>query len=340
VIEVPAGIVRAGSRPNTEGRVPRYEADLAAVAVPAFRIDRLPYPNDPSMPPRLRATREEAALLCEASGKRLCTELEWERACKGDESIDYPGGDAFDVEGCSLDPLTCSSPFDVLSMGVTAFEWTASDVSRGLGSAQYSAVVRGGRPGDAPPDHRCGARHALDPTSAEPATAFRCCEGPMPALAYPEDPARRAFREEAIDPSELSALFATVPELARFAAGFRTFSPEEIDRALARGNVVRDGVSWQLTSGPIVWSPEHGEEAWVVAGTDGQSSLVAVLFPLADGTFVHGTSFVLDGEPEPIALAWDYGQRRMIQWTACWGCAGEGGVIEHRDDHRIVIVQR
>ncbi len=340
VIEVPAGVVRVGSRPDTEGRVPRTEADLAAVALPAFRIDRLPYPNDPAEAPRTRVTRDEASALCATEGKRLCTELEWERACKGDDVADYPTDGAYDVEACSLDPISCASPLDVLSLGITAFEWTASDVSRGLGSERYSAVARGGRPADPITDHRCGARHALDPSVAENATTFRCCQGDISDAAYPDEPSRRAFAERELDVTELRTMLAGVPELSRFAEHFRTFSPEEIDRALARGGVDRANVSWQLTSGLLVWSPEPGEEAWVLAGTDETSSLVAVLHPLADGTPVHGTSFVLEDEPVPIALAWDWGQRRTIQWSTSWGTAGEGGVIEHRDDHRIVIVQR
>ncbi|NIS32398.1 MAG: hypothetical protein GWN07_18560, partial [Actinobacteria bacterium] len=90
-----------------------------------------------------------------------------------------------------------------------------------------------------------------------------------------------------------------------------------------------------------VWSPEHGEEAWVFAGSDGESTVLAVIHPMPDGTFVHGSSFVIAGEEAPpIALAWDYGLRRQVLWGAAWTETGESGVVEHRDDHRIVIVQR
>src|SRR5690348_16792117 len=51
-IAVPAGTHAAGSMPGTLGRDPGSEADLIAVDVPAFSIDRLPYPNDPSLPAR------------------------------------------------------------------------------------------------------------------------------------------------------------------------------------------------------------------------------------------------------------------------------------------------
>jgi hypothetical protein len=338
-ITIPAGIVRLGSRPGSEGRDPRREADLVPVELPSFSIDRLPYPNDPAARPRTGVSRDEASALCAAEGKRLCTELEWERACKADTSLDYPGGHA-DLEACMLDATACASPFDVLSLGVEVFEWTASDVTRGLGSARYRAVVRGGRTADPATEHRCGARHALDPAEIDPQTGFRCCSGPSTEVAYPDEAGRRAFRDREIEIEELRRILASLPELARFAPDFRLFSAEEVDAALASGNVTRDQVSWTLVEHVLVWSPEHGEEAWVVAGRGGGASLVAILHPLPDGTFVHGSSFVLAGEPEPIALAWDIGQRRQILWSASWNTPFEGGVIEARDDHRIVIVQR
>jgi hypothetical protein len=338
-ITIPAGIVRLGSRPGSSGRDPRREADLVSVDLPSFTIDRLPYPNDPAERPRTGVSRDEASALCAADGKRLCTELEWERACKADTELDYPGGHE-DLETCMLDSAACASPFDVLSLGVEVFEWTASDVTRGLGSARYSAVVRGGRASDPVAEHRCGARHALDPAAGDRDTGFRCCGGPTSDVAYPDEGGRRAFRDREIEVTELRRVLATVPELARFASDFSLFTPEDVDRALAKGSVTREQVSWTLVTHVLVWSPEHGEEAWVVAGAGGGSSLVAILHPLPDGTFVHGSSFVLAGEPEPIALAWDIGQRRQILWSASWNTPFEGGVIEARDDHRIVIVQR
>ena len=60
--------------------------------VDGFHIDRLPHPNDPAARPTTGVTREEAEALCANDGKRLCTEVEWERACKGDTLRDYPGG--------------------------------------------------------------------------------------------------------------------------------------------------------------------------------------------------------------------------------------------------------
>lgn len=41
---------------------------------------------------------EAADNLCKSTGKRLCDEIEWERASKGAENIRYPYGNEFDAD--------------------------------------------------------------------------------------------------------------------------------------------------------------------------------------------------------------------------------------------------
>ncbi len=339
-IRIPAGTLVAGSMPGSEDRDPSREADLVPVTLAGYRIDRLPYPNDPSLAPLTGVSRAEAAELCSAEGKRLCSELEWERACKGDRDRRFPTGPSLDLDACASDPTACASPFGVLAMGVAGFEWTASPVTSGLGSERYSAVVRGARADDPLTERRCAARHALDPT--EPEAGFRCCRGaPTDAAVYPVEDRRHPFVDRAVPEDELRRILASLPELARFAPRFSLFDAEAVDDALERGGASRESVPWTLVEGVLVWSPEQGEEAWVFAGGDGESTVLAVIHPLPDGSFVHGSSFVIAGEEAPpIALGWDYGQRRQVLWAASWGETGESGVVEHRDDHRIVIVQR
>jgi len=343
-VTVPAGVLQVGSRPGNPLRDPRREADLVPITVPSFRIDRFPYPNDPNRSPETGLTRDEAGALCAAEGKRLCNELEWERACKGDTTRDYPGGplrDVDDIDACRLDPAQCASPYGVVDLGVSTFEWTSSDVTRGLGSTRYSAVVRGGRPEDPLPEHRCAARHALEPAVGDGDTSFRCCRAAAPELAYPAEESRHAFRDRPLEEPELRRILASIPELARFAPRFSLFDAEAVDEALARGESSRESISWTIAPGVLAWSPEHGEEAWVFAGSDGESTVLAVIHPMPDGSFVHGSSFIIAGEEAPsVAIAWDYGQRRQVLWGLSWGETGESGVFEHRDDHRIVIVQR
>jgi len=108
-VSVPEGTLLAGSRPGLTERRPSVEADLEPVSVAAFDIDRLPYPNDPARPAEPAATRAEAQRLCAAQGRRLCEELEWERACRGTTSRLYSYGNQRDAEACNT-PIEGSGP--------------------------------------------------------------------------------------------------------------------------------------------------------------------------------------------------------------------------------------
>jgi len=339
-VAIPAGPVRLGSRPGVTGRRPDVEADLVVTDVPAFRIDRLPYPNDPSAAPRTRVARAEAQALCDADGKRLCTEIEWERACKGETVGEWPGDDGFDVETCSISPGSCESPLGVLALGTAAFEWTASDVTRGLGSDEFSAVTRGASPLDPADAHRCGARHAHAPTASESRLGFRCCRGPAPALEYPTEAAYRRFRALEVDEQELRRILLTVPELRRFAADFRSVTSTGVDQALGRGGYTRETIPWSFLESVLVWSPAVGEQVWVVAGTGGGAGIIAALYPMPDGTFEHAGSFIFADEPVSVAVAWDVGSPRELLWSTCWACGGESGAVVYREDNTIAVVQR
>ena len=255
-------------------------------------------------------------------GKRLCTELEWERACKGDTVRPYPSGSEFDAEACSLDPLSCASPLGAVSLGVLAPEWTASDVSRGLGTALRTAVVRGAVATSAVSEHRCGARHAVDPEASGVPVSFRCCRGPTPEVGtvYPTEPERPAFRvHDDIDPEAWRAQLRSIPELAALAEGFVLSTGADAERAATRGGQAVSDLRWTPLEGVLRWSPVRGEELWVFAGRGGGSSAVAAVYPMPDGTFVHGASFVFENEQVSVAVLWDYGSRHEILWTTCAG---------------------
>jgi hypothetical protein len=90
-IDIVAGTFLAGSIPGQAGRLPELEPRRYEVQLGPFQIDRLAYPNDPGRPPLTGVTRDEARRLCRQRGARLCTELEWERACKGPASDRFAG---------------------------------------------------------------------------------------------------------------------------------------------------------------------------------------------------------------------------------------------------------
>lgn len=337
-VSLAAGTLLTGSAPGTPARRPSVEADLVPVTIPAFAIDRRPYPNDPGAPSLRVTSRAEAAALCEAREQRLCHELEWERACKGERAATYPTGERLDLARCAADPTSCASPAGVLALGLEAPEWTASDAEPSLARLERTVVARGGETDDPLDAHRCAARRAVAPQGR--ALAFRCCTGPAPELAYPDAGARRVFRDLPAEESVLREALASVPELARFAAAFVPYDRDDAIAALARGGATEADMQWELAPGPFAWSPSAGEEVWVMAGSSGDSALIAALYPMPDGSFRHAASFVLAGETAPIALLRTRGSRGELLWSACWGCAGESGAIRFDESARIVIAQQ
>jgi hypothetical protein len=153
-----------------------------------FCIDRSEYiPQGESLPAKGMSWRQ-AELVCTSSGKRLCTETEWEFACEGEEGLPYPYGYERSPALCNQDRLlrdgkqhasadlrepphaTCASPFGVLDLVGNVDEW----VKRPYGTPPHRSELRGGwwMTGR----NRCRALTGHhDEKYAGPQTGFRCC---------------------------------------------------------------------------------------------------------------------------------------------------------------------
>jgi len=334
--EVPTGGFRAGSVPGDPGRRPDLEPKLVPIELGAYKIDRLPYPNDPNQAPRSGVTREEAQRLCAERGARLCTELEWERACKGPDNDRYPTGDGWDP-ACSKDPKRCESGFSTLGMGAALGEWVTSDIAPG--SAKALAVVRGAA-ADAPAeDHRCAARHGFPPTTRDDKIGFRCCEGPQNARVLPEPALGDAYQKVHLGTERLVELLKADPLTASLAKDVRFFrEPDSAETVVSRGPGDRKGFSF--TVAPLRWNPVAGADLLVLVGRSGENtSFVLAYYLLGDDTYRLAGSFILKNEPGPVALAYSDDIRPRLHFSTCWGCPGETGKILFRKPERVAIVQ-
>jgi serine/threonine protein kinase len=168
------------------------------VNVPGFFIDRYEFPNrvknedgSPVMP-LTNVTWQAATESCEKLGKRLCTEEEWEKACKGPENTVYSYDDRYEqtmcggaAAECSDDPgdihhvgqdqtktESCMSGYGVADMSGNVREWTASQP----GTKADRRTVKGG----ASTNNQRGTRCAYSGDDraqnyGDPYTGFRCC---------------------------------------------------------------------------------------------------------------------------------------------------------------------
>ena len=69
----------------------------------SFCMDRFEYPNKVGEIPRVLTSWTHAKKFCEAAGKRLCTEDEYNFACEGPEMLPYVYGYKRDKSVCNID---------------------------------------------------------------------------------------------------------------------------------------------------------------------------------------------------------------------------------------------
>lgn len=333
--DIPAGTLRAGSTPGDPGRVPELEPRNQEVELGPYGIDRLPYPNDPATPPLLGKTRDEARRLCAERGARLCTELEWERACKGPKQDDYPSGVIWDPS-CTASPRTCASGFDVLGLGTTAGEWTSNEVTV---DDKRRALVRGASTGAPASAHRCAARHPTDPATERDGVAFRCCHGAPNAAVAGEPKQGPIFTKAKLTAEELERALAADPASKALAKDIKFFrEPEGANTVVSRGPGEKKG--FDFTVAPLLWNPTPGAEILLVAARSGENtSFVAAFHVLPEGKYRLASTFVLQGEPGPVALAYSPDIKPRVHFSTCWGCPGETGKALFRKPETVVIVQ-
>jgi formylglycine-generating enzyme required for sulfatase activity len=219
-IEVPSGIVQRGTPTDEIDEVVARHADLTlprlyfakeaprtAIRIEAFVVLRVPVtveawnlfaadtgrvPSDgsPTHPIDERPWRDAVAF-CQwysdtaSDPVRLPTEVEWERAARGDDVREFPWGDSFDPRRGNLVEAslhrTCpvgsfptgASPFGLLDMAGNVDEWTATpyapypgapaDVPKLESWALDPHITRGGSWRHHRDLARCARRHGVYP---------------------------------------------------------------------------------------------------------------------------------------------------------------------------------
>jgi hypothetical protein len=347
--EIPGGTFLAGSVPGSEGRLPQWEPALYEVELGPFQIDRLPFPNDPKAAPLVSVTQAEAERYCAERGARLCTELEWERACKGPRSDAYAGGPQWH-EPCAKEPAKCASGFDVLAMGSAIREWTVSEVAPSdrsgptpsagpSGSKKRAVAVRGAAASSVGSAHRCARREPVDPEARSSDLGFRCCAGAPNGAVIREPALEQAFLKSRLTAERLQKLLSADPKTAQLANDVRLFrEPDAAETIVARGPGDRQGFSFTVS--PLVWNPAPGARYLLVTGRSGdKTSYVLAFHIVGDDSYRLLASFVMLDEPGPVAFAYSPSIRPRLHFSTCWGCPGETGKILYRPPDSVALLQ-
>lgn len=185
MVWIPAGALVAGTPLERLPRVADAEMLGEQVVLSGYYVDQYPFPNEEGAIPQTSVSAPEAAALCAERGKRLCTELEWERACKGPDNHVYEYGDEYRADRCGtghapqLRPVGlrvgCRSDFGVRDLHGAVLEWTSSPWGRG-GDGDLVAV-RGGNGAAGELWGRCANVVRRGPGERADSLGFRCCAG-------------------------------------------------------------------------------------------------------------------------------------------------------------------
>jgi serine/threonine protein kinase/formylglycine-generating enzyme required for sulfatase activity len=187
MVKIPGATFLLGSKSSDPMR--NFGEKLATrVEVQTYCIDYFEFPNSKRRKPTVGVSWTAAKRACEKKGRRLCTEAEWERACKGPKNRRFAYGNRFDVDRCNTEDSSgqprsleganefkkCRSGFNVFAMSGNAEEWVADNFRSGASSK----TAKGGAADRPDWASRCAARRGLSAGTKKKTLGFRCCADP------------------------------------------------------------------------------------------------------------------------------------------------------------------
>jgi tRNA A-37 threonylcarbamoyl transferase component Bud32 len=147
-------------------------------------VDRYEYPNRANARPTTKVDWADAVKLCEEAGKHLCSEDEWQVACKGDTQLAFPWGDTLERDRCLVkgrkvkgpvaagSKAKCVGAAGVFDLVGNVAEWTSTAVRDG----KPQRVTRGGSFMQSDSKLGCDARdYSLPGLGGFKHIGLRCC---------------------------------------------------------------------------------------------------------------------------------------------------------------------
>ncbi|MBU1626288.1 SUMF1/EgtB/PvdO family nonheme iron enzyme [bacterium] len=193
--------IAAGSF-NMGSKIFPYPKDaklIHSVFLDSYCIDKYEYPNKLFSIPTSNVNYNESSQKCSDIGKRLCTEAEWEKACKGIQFYEYPYGKRYDIMACRIDkdrmdgPVVsgemsrCASHYGVFDMSGNLAEWVSDYYDENYYYTSPNSnpkgpetgemrIIRGGSFQDFGMRTKCAYREDKKPERSSVRIGFRCCK--------------------------------------------------------------------------------------------------------------------------------------------------------------------
>lgn len=181
---VPGGPVSVGV-PADDSMRNFGDRDQKRVTLAGFCMDYYEYPNKGGQKPMTKVAYAQAEKICRDQKKRLCSEDEWEKACKGGSGHRFPYGNEFDEGACNTQDAngnnrsiaasgafpSCRSSFGIFDLSGNVAEW----VSGRLAPGAPDKVKKGGAANRPDFDDRCAARGGESGGARSDYLGFRCC---------------------------------------------------------------------------------------------------------------------------------------------------------------------
>jgi len=180
--QCPIDMVTFEKASYTMGTADKYDNNPEiTVRVSNFCMDKLEFPNKLGSDPVSDITWNSADSSCRAAGKRLCSEFEWEYACRGKFNYTYPYGNQYKSGACNTESkdvkavgsfLDCRSDANLYDLSGNVNEWTGSNWDANI----RNKVIRGGAYFSGEKDSKCTLRISNRPVTRAKAIGFRCCK--------------------------------------------------------------------------------------------------------------------------------------------------------------------
>jgi len=155
---------------------------IASSACPAGMVELRPhlcidaYESPGTGLPRAGVSFADASQACTSRGGRLCSDLEWEHACRGHGGASYPYGNSYDPKRCNTASSelktvgsfpACRSASGAFDMSGNLAEWV---------TAKGEPANKGGSSWDGNPMGRCSTTQKTVAPGPAPHVGFRCCQ--------------------------------------------------------------------------------------------------------------------------------------------------------------------